>query len=209
MSQPQPVPDALLLPVSVRRILLNAYEEVLGDPGVIALKKLSGADLLFDGGAQPGEVKLDELGKVHETLELMFGPRAGRGLALRAGRAFFKYSLRELGPSSTITELNFRTLPLSHKIEKGSYLLLDLFNGYAGKTFDLEVSTEVLRLHIEHCPLCWHRSTHEPCCHLAVGVFQEALYWISGGKHYCVEETACIAVGDPQCVVEIAREPLD
>lgn len=209
MDQSQPIPDTLFIPVAARRILLSAYGEVLGDPGVIALKKLSGVDYVLDGGIHSGDVRLDELGKIHETLETMFGPRAGRGLALRAGRAFFKYSLREFGPSSSIADLNFRTLPLQHKIEQGSQMVLDMFNGYASDTLRLKTASNYLSFTVDHCPLCWQRSTYEPCCHLAVGLIQEALYWISGGKNYHVEETACAAMGDPLCVIEIAREPLD
>jgi len=37
---------------------------------------------------------------------------------------------------------------------------------------------------------------------------QEALYWLSGGKVFNVEETACIAKGDPACTIVIDRIPL-
>ena len=37
---------------------------------------------------------------------------------------------------------------------------------------------------------------YDPVCHLAVGLLQEALYWVSGGKVFNVEEKTCIAAGD-------------
>jgi predicted hydrocarbon binding protein len=37
---------------------------------------------------------------------------------------------------------------------------------------------------------------------------QESLYWLSGGKIFHVEETACIAQGDPRCTLKIDLVPL-
>jgi predicted hydrocarbon binding protein len=45
-------------------------------------------------------------------------------------------------------------------------------------------------------------------CHLAVGLLQESLYWLSGGKMFNVEETACIGRGDAACTISIDRTPL-
>jgi hypothetical protein len=201
MTLSHPHSDALYVPNRMGRFLLNAYEEVIGPHGVTALSKLSGVQSLLNETIlnTDDEFCADDLGKIHETLERMFGPRAGRGLALRAGRVFFKYGLKEYGPSIGFADLDFRLLPLSNKIERGSHTIVDLVNAYAGETIDLKQTNSNLILHIDRCPLCWERSTDEP----------EALYWLSGGKNYLVEETACIASGDQQCVIQIARTPLD
>ena len=61
---------------------------------------------------------------------------------------------------------------------------------------------------IERCPLCWERKAAEPVCHLAVGLLQEALYWLSGGKIFNVEEIACLARGDQACTILIDQTPL-
>jgi predicted hydrocarbon binding protein len=61
---------------------------------------------------------------------------------------------------------------------------------------------------IDRCPLCWGRKTEDVACHLAVGLLQESLYWVSGGKVFHVEETACIARGDSSCTMVIDRTPL-
>ena len=42
----------------------------------------------------------------------------------------------------------------------------------------------------------------------AVGLLQEALYWLSGGKVFNVEEIACIARGDAACTIVIDQTPL-
>jgi predicted hydrocarbon binding protein len=62
--------------------------------------------------------------------------------------------------------------------------------------------------HIERCPLCWERHAAEPVCHLAVGVLQEALFWLSGGKVFNVEEQTCIAAGDETCTIVVDQTPI-
>jgi predicted hydrocarbon binding protein len=43
---------------------------------------------------------------------------------------------------------------------------------------------------------------------MAVGLLQESLYWLSGGKIFNVEETHCIARGDKACTIVIDRTPI-
>jgi predicted hydrocarbon binding protein len=42
-----------------------------------------------------------------------------------------------------------------------------------------------------------------------VGTFQEALFWLSGGKYFIVEEILCIAKGDSTCTFRIDKSPLE
>jgi predicted hydrocarbon binding protein len=42
-----------------------------------------------------------------------------------------------------------------------------------------------------------------------VGLLQEALYWVSGGKFYYVEEEDCIAMGDAACVIIIDKVAIE
>jgi len=44
---------------------------------------------------------------------------------------------------------------------------------------------------------------------LAVGILEEGLYWIGGGKSFYVEEVSCIAAGDRTCTIMIGKRPLD
>ena len=126
---------------------------------------------------------------------------AGRGLALRVGRACLKYGLREFGPELGLTDLAFRLLPLQTKLKTGSEAFAALFNKYTDQQVRLERDEKYIFWHIERCPLCWERRTESACCHLAVGLLQEALFWVSGGKYFEVEEKKCIACGDSTCTI--------
>jgi predicted hydrocarbon binding protein len=48
-----------------------------------------------------------------------------------------------------------------------------------------------------------------PICHAGLGLLQEGLHWVTGGKNIRVEEVLCIAKGDPSCTYVIDKRPLD
>ena len=106
-----------------------------------------------------------------------------------------------------LTEMAFRLLPLPTKLHSGAQSFSNLFNKYTDQQVRIEETEDVILWHIDRCPLCWERKMDEPICHLAVGLLQEALYWLSGGKLFNVEETACIAKGDSCCTIEISKTP--
>jgi predicted hydrocarbon binding protein len=212
MSDSAPVPTLFYYPNKVGRIVLLAMEEILGHNGLTAALNLAGMQRLINNyppnNLDPG-FRVDDLGALHQSLEDLYGPRGGRGLATRAGRACFKYGLREFGPVLGISDLAFRLLPLNMKIKVGGDVLASTFNRFSQQSVRLEEEPDALHVHLERCPICWGRKTDAPCCHLAVGVLQESLFWVSGGKNFMIEEIACIARGDPACSFHVGRHPID
>jgi predicted hydrocarbon binding protein len=200
------------LPNKMGRIILLGMQEILGTEGLNGV--LAGCGLPAWSDAYPPddmrpEFAFSDLSGVQTTLEMMYGPRGGRGLALRAGRAAFKFGLRQFGEQLGLNEVSFRLLPISEKLPKGAEIFAGLFNQYSDQRVRVETCDAFILWHIERCPVCWERHNPDPLCHLAVGIVQEALYWLSGGKSFLVEETACIARGDPACTIAINRQPLD
>jgi predicted hydrocarbon binding protein len=198
-------------PRKMGRIILLGMEEVMGINGVDALLQLAP---LEDFIQKPSPVTtgqsiaVEKVSLLQSTLEQAYGPRGGRGLALRVGRACFKYGLKEYGSMLGLTETAFRLLPLRTKLYTGAKAFADLFNKHTDQKVRVEEKDNKILWHIDQCPLCWNRKADEPICHLAVGLLQEALYWVSGGKVFNVEETACIARGDKSCTIVIDQTPL-
>ena len=198
-------------PERMARIILLAMEEVIGREGVHSVLNLSSLASYTDQYSAAHSEKtfpFKAVTQLQESLEQVYGPQGGRGTALRVGRACFQYGLREYGSMLGITEMAFRLLPLSTKIRTGARSFADLFNNHTDQRVRLEEKDGKLFWHIERCPLCWERRATEPVCHLAVGLLQEALYWLSGGKIFDVEEIACIARGDPACTIFVDPTPL-
>jgi hypothetical protein len=199
-------------PNKMVRIILMAMEEVMGRNGVNAVLNLAQLKHLvnnFPPNNFDRHVTFVELGRLMAALDQMYGPRGGRGLALRAGRACFKYGLKEFGPVLGIADLAFRLLPLHMKLKVGADIFCETFNKFSDQVVRLgEVEDQFLWENVR-CPICWDRHTDGPCCYLAVGILQEALYWVSGGKNFEVNETTCIGQGDEVCTIVIEKKPLD
>jgi predicted hydrocarbon binding protein len=198
-------------PPKMGRIILLGMEEVMGRNGVDAVLRLAAFESLLknDPPARAERVfSFEEVSLLQSTLEQAYGPHGGRGLALRVGRACFKYGLKEYGSILGLTEMAFRLLPLPTKLHTGAKAFADLFNKHTDQRVRVDETENQILWHIDKCPLCWERHAEEPICHLAVGLLQESLYWLSGGKVFNVEETACIARGDPACTILIDKTPI-
>lgn len=198
-------------PQKMGRIILLGMEEIMGHNGMDAVLRFASLASIDQNEAveQAGNAfSFEVVSLLQRTLEQIYGPRGGRGLALRIGRACFKYGLREYGSVLGLTEMAFRLLPLSTKLHMGAQSFADLFNKHTDQRVRVEDQEQQIIWNIEHCPLCWERKAEEPVCHMAVGVLQESLYWLSGGRIFNVEETACIARGDPACIMVIDKMPI-
>jgi len=202
---------ALFYPPKMGRIMLLGMEEIMGVNGLDVALGLSSLENshqypLLENTNQP--FSFETISLLQSALELAYGPHGGRGLALRIGRACFKYGLKEYGSLLGLTEMTFRLLPLPVKLRLGVKAFADLFNKHTDQRVRVEEGENNILWQIDRCPLCWERKAGEPVCHLAVGLLQESLYWVSGGKIFNVEETACIARGDSACTITIDRIPL-
>jgi predicted hydrocarbon binding protein len=198
-------------PERMGRIILLAMEEVLGRGALNAALNLASLGALVDHfpSARPDKtIPFETVTSLMESLELAYGPRGGRGFALRVGRACFQYGLKEYSSLLGITEMGFRLLPLSTKLRVGAKSFAELFNKHTDQRVRVEEKDARIVWQIDRCPLCWKRTAEEPVCHLAVGLLQESLYWLSGGKIFNVEETGCIARGDSCCTIVIDETPI-
>jgi predicted hydrocarbon binding protein len=155
------------------------------------------------------EFSFQNISAIYAALEELYGPRGGQGVAIRCGRVSFKYILREFGPDIGLSDPAFRLLPPHSKIREGLIILANVFNQSSDQSIRVEETDTNYLWHIERCPICWGRHSNTPVCHGVVGMLQEALYWVSGGKFFSVEEYLCVARGDPACTVRIDREPLE
>jgi predicted hydrocarbon binding protein len=198
-------------PNRMGRIVLLAMEEILGHDEVNAVLNLAHLPDYIDqypANNQDLKFPFEHVSQLQIAMESAYGLQAGRGLSLRVGRACLNYGLREFGSELGLTDRAFRMLPLPRRIKVGSEALAGLFNQSAGQRVHLEVDEEHICWCIERCPMCWERQADDPCCSLAVGLLQEAFYWVSGGKYFLVEEKKCIACGDNTCTIVIDRTPM-
>ena len=199
-------------PNKMGRMFLLALEDVMGKNGVNAVLNLAKLRHLINN-YPPNNLDLGwsfgEMGALNQALDDMYGPRGGKGLAVRAGRAGLYYALKDFGAVLGIADLAFRLLPLSMKLKIGINAMAETFNKTSDQIVRVEEYENHFLYYIDRCPVCWGRTATVPICHAGLGLLQEGLHWLTSGKNMRVEEIKCIAMGDPSCIYIIEKRPLD
>jgi hypothetical protein len=199
-------------PNKFARITIEALEEVMGKNGLNAILHLAGLSELINN------YPVDNLEKEFDfayftalsaALEEMYGPRGGRGLALRAGRATFADALRGFGALAGVGDLAFKVLPLAAKLKIGLPAMANIFTQFSDQISNVHEEGDKYIYTLERCPMCWNRKADKPVCYVGQGLLQEGLRWVSGGHEFKVDMSDCIAKGDPMGRYIIYKEPID
>ena len=91
-------------------IIIKSLEEVMGKNGLNAILNLAGLNNLVENYPADSLDKgfdFADLSSLGVALEEMYGPRGGRGLMLRAGRATFAEGLKNFGALAGVADLAF------------------------------------------------------------------------------------------------------
>jgi hypothetical protein len=208
-----PIPKAgLYYPSKFGLITIKSLEDVMGKNGLNAILNLAGLTNFVDSyPADSLEKTFDfsDYSSINIALEEMYGPRGGRGLALRAGRATFADGLKSFGALAGVGDLAFKVLPLQAKLRVGIPAMAKIFTQVSDQHSTVEEHENEFVYTIHKCPVCWGRSgVDKPACFIAVGLLQEGLKWVSGGNEFRVNESKCVAMGDKVCEFIIQKEPI-
>jgi predicted hydrocarbon binding protein len=208
-----PIPKSgLYYPSKFGLIIIKALEDVMGKNGLNAILNLAGLNNYVDNYPPDSlEKSFDfaDVSAINIALEEMYGPRGGRGLALRAGRATFADALKNFGALAGAGDLAFKVLPLQAKMRIGIPAMAKIFTQVSDQHSTVEEHENEFVYTIHKCPVCWGRAgVDKPACFVAVGLLQEGLKWVSGGNEFRVNESKCIAVGDNVCEFIIQKEPI-
>jgi predicted hydrocarbon binding protein len=193
------------------RIVLLALEEAAGGESLRAILSSARAQHRLDN-YPPNDFatgfSFDELGRIQQALDELYGPRTGRRLARRTGRECFRIGIEDLRPVLGVADLLFRILPLRMRSRIGFEVLAQVFNRFSDQRVRLEEDDQYFRWVTERCGVCWGRRSDAPCCDLLIGLLEEGLYWWSGGASFFIEESSCIASGDGTCTILIGKQPV-
>lgn len=204
--------SGLYYPNKFGLITIKSLEEVMGKNGLNAILNLAGIPNYVDNYPPDNLEKgfdFSELSAIGSALEQMYGPRGGRGLALRAGRATFSDALKNFGALAGVSDLAFVVLPLQAKLRIGLNAFAKMFVQLTDQVTTVEEKDGEFIWTILKCPCCWGRHNEEkPVCYIATGLLLESLRWVSGGNEFRVTETKCIAVGEEICEFVIPKEPV-
>src|SRR3990172_1782648 len=142
-----------------------------------------------------------EFGALNLALEEMYGPRGGRSL--------FAGALSHFGALAGVEALAFKMLLAGRKLKVGLSALARIFSEISDQASSVEENAHEFHFLVHRNAVCWGRAGEEkPVCYMMVGILQEALNRISGGREFRVDEAACQAAGSKLCRFVIQKEPI-
>ena len=208
----QKEPEQYRFSNKIGRIVFLAMEDVMGGAGTRAVLNQARLQDRIDN-YPPNNFErgftFEEMGRIQRALTELYGARGGSGLAHRIGRQCFRLGVQDLGGVLGVADLALRVLPMNLKLRLGFEVLAQMFNRFTDHVIRLGEDEEYYYWIMERCGTCWGRRCDEPCCDLAVGALEEAVYWVSGGGRFYVEEVSCIAAGAETCTILIGKQALD
>ena len=212
MSESKYEKSGYCYPNLIARIYLQSIEEIMGTNGIKALLNMADMKELIDNFPPANlhkEFDFGDFARLNEGMEMMYGPRGGRALALRAGRKAFDQGLKNFGPMVGVADRAFRMLPLKIKMKVGLGAMAKAFSTTSDQISYVREEADHFLYVIERCPVCWGRTADGPICHAALGIILEGLDWGTGGKKFKVSQVTCHAAGDPTCDFTISKEPIE
>lgn len=193
------------------RIAILALEDVMGKNGVNSILNLANLPELINNYPPDNlERQFDfaDFSAIQGALQAMYGPRGGRGLSLRQGRATFNDSLKNFGALAGVGDMAFKVLGLNAKMRIGLAAMAKIFSMQSDQISTNEEHADHFVYTIHRCPVCWGRHSDKPDCFIAAGLLLEGLKWVSGGNEFRCNESKCIATGDSVCEFIIYKEPI-
>jgi predicted hydrocarbon binding protein len=196
------------------RIYLDAIAEVCGQHGLRALLHLAGLDawvVALPPYDDEFGVDFVDFARLNATLESMYGPRGGRALALRAGRASLRAALEQLSESVGLDEAAVLALPPADRIAALLRVVARGMQAQSDSIVTVQQEGDGFVYVVDPCPACWGREgVGYVVCHGTVGFLRQAFYWAGVGGLYHVEESLCSAAHGPATArCEFAITPIE
>jgi len=206
--------SGLYYPNKFALLYLQALEEVMGKNGINAILNLAGLSHYInnyppDNLDKGTGIDFAEFTALQIALEEMYGPRGGRGLAQRAGRATFTGGLKNFGALAGVGDLAFKVLPLNTKLKIGLPAMARIFTQFSDQISHVQEQEDHFIYTLERCPMCHNRKADRPVCYGGLGILKAALHWVSGGLEFRVDMASCLAQGDEMGRYHVYKHPLE
>ncbi len=198
-------------PNNMGRYFFIAMEELLGKNGLNAVLNLAGLGR-FINNYPPNNMEkkfsFANYAAVNQAIEDFYGVRGSKGLLLRCGKVTLSHALAMYTAFAGIGNLGMRLMPQSMKVKITLTVIAQTFRTISDQTSKVTEEADAYIFENETCSMCWHRTSSQPCCHVATGVLIEALHWATG-KNYRVTEVECMAMGAPTCRFVIDKQSIE
>lgn len=198
-------PNPLHCSDEMAQIVLDGTREVIEPDEIDSLVAMAGVPVPEQGVSWTESQFLAFIG----VMDQRYGKLGARGVALKIGRASFRGFVRTFGTEDGFEEPEYRMLPVRRRARAGLEKFAAIFECACGMKISVDTEPEAWVWTIADCRQCSNALIESTVSHFMLGLLQQYLGWISGGKVFQVEETACRADGAPNCVIRVARLPLE
>lgn len=200
------------LPNRLGRITLETLENLLTPRGMETMLTMAHLSDRI-GNYPPANLErgfdFAEMGALNLGLEELYGPRGGRGLALRAGRTIFANALSHFGALAGAEASAFRMLTKNLRLKVGLSALARIFSDLSDQRSSVQEEAHEFHFLVHRNAVCWGRSAEQkPVCYMLVGILQEAMNRLSNGEEFRVDESECLAAGGRVCRFVIQKDSL-
>jgi len=198
-------PDPIKCSAQMVKVVLEGVREVIDLEEMSAVLTEAGISHLQD----KTEWTMDAFKQLLGTMENRHGRLGVRGIAVRVGRAAFPELVKAYGSEGGFEEPEYRLLPVRKRARVGLEKIAAIFNCACQLRVAVDTEPDAWVWTVAECPVCADPQVESVVSHFMLGLLQAYLSWISGGKMFQVEETACMADGAPNCIIRIQRLPID
>ncbi len=204
------------IPAMLLNILLTQVEDMMGRRSLIMLLRQTGLDEYIDKAPPSDDTPTITVGQYSELLANIyeiFGARGAKPIFLRGGRLGAAEIRKQRPAQFALGGAALKLLPTAKRMRIVLDKLVAQGEEMYGATYGLAEEEDAFYLSIADCHYCaaiahharqTNRRINRPVCHIPTAVIAEMVEWATGQKHL-VEETSCIAVGDPVCRFRIAK----
>jgi hypothetical protein len=194
------------------RIYLDALSEVMGHHGYTALLRVAGLHAWIYN-PPPYEDVLDvdamDFALLNKILEDIYGLRAGRSLAFRAGQVALGMVLARPDIALGVSETALKLLPPEKRVKAFLNALAQALTQPQSVTVSLTELPDKLLCVVSPCPVYADRGViARAVCRSMVGFLQAALEYIGAREPQGVEVVACGTGeegGDPTCIFALDK----
>ncbi|MBW4438167.1 MAG: 4-vinyl reductase [Pleurocapsa minor GSE-CHR-MK-17-07R] len=197
-----------LMPDRFGRAFLLAMQEVMGEHSLQATLELAHLHRLLVNLPSEGLTRSLDFAifsALNLALDEMYSARGGRGMALRAGRAWLARGMLQFGALAGMADPAFRTLPLDERLRVGMKALAAVMSHFSDQQCAIEDTPTSVRFIIHDSAMCWGQTAQRPVCHPYVGLLQETALYATNGREHTVREIQCVAAGADRCIFVINK----
>jgi predicted hydrocarbon binding protein len=204
------------IPSLLLNILFCQVDEMMGHRSLIMLLRRAGLGEYVDRLPPMNEtpsITVAEYSRLLANVYDIFGARGSRPILMRGGRLGAAEIRRQRPAQFAVTGTALKFLPAATRMRLVLERLVEQGQDLYGNPHHLHEEEAAFVVEMDDCPYCAEitrrgqadgRAIARPVCHIPASIIDEMMEWATGQKHL-VEETACIAMGDPTCRFRVAR----